>query len=292
VGILFLILSFLSFVTLIAGIVLLAFKAYRQRAKRIASASGALFLISFVAMAVVAVREGTSDKEAQQLGFANSDELQKAREIGVTDPKVFRERRQLAEEVKAKEKQALNEAKANEQHALEAQKRKETELREALLKMPLEEERFIYAVEEGRKSYKAAQTDLQRGAARPARARALCAASSSPQLKDWVGKISRLTTNSSGEGVLSVEISSKVQLVTLNNSFSDSAFGTMIASGSSLYQRLLEMKVGDAVRFDASLFSSGDDCYKEISLTMAGALQDPEFVAKFTRVNRIALPTK
>ena len=50
------------------------------------------------------------------------------------------------------------------------------------------------------------------------------------------------------------------------------------------------MKVGDFVRFDASLFSSDADCYTEMSLTMQGSLEEPEFVANFIRVSRVDLP--
>lgn len=289
--------GFLFLVAVIVSLILLPFKRFRPRAKRIAMLSGAMFVISFIVFVVQSNRE--DDESARRQGFADASDRRKAGDVGITDAAAWRERQRLGEEAKAKERQAQEEqkrlaedAKAKERQAQEEQKQRAATLRQNLLKPPLEQDRFIQAVEKARAAYKSGQTDLQRGAARPARAREICAVLPSSELRQWIGKIRSLTTNRSGEGVLIVEISKGVKLMTMNNSLSDSTYGTMIKSGSALYQKLLEMKEGDFVRFDASLFRSNDDCYAEISLTMQGSLEEPEFVTNFTRVTRVDLPSQ
>ena len=68
-------------------------------------------------------------------------------------------------------------------------------------------------------------------------------------------------------------------------------YGTMIKPDSSLYQELLGIKQEDFVRFDASLFRSDNDCYAEISLTMQGSIEKPEFDTSVTRVTRVDVPS-
>lgn len=241
--------------------------------------AGVMFVFSSGTFIVQLNRE--NDEIARKKGFADDSDRQKADKAGITDPAAWQEHQRLAEEAKEKE-----------QRAQEEQKQRATALRQALLKPPLEEDRFIQAIEKARAAYKVGQTDLQRGATRPMRAREICDAVPSSELKQWVGKIHLLTTNGSGDGVLVVEISNGVKLVTMADSFSDSIYGTMIKPGSSLYQNLLEMKDGDFVRFDAGLFRSTVDCYKEMSLTMRGSIEEPEFVANFSHVARVDLPTQ
>lgn len=285
------------FIALIVSLVLLPFKRFRRRAKRTATISGPIFLAAFIIFAVMAVRH--DDDDARRLGFTDDADRKAAQEAGITDADAWRERQRLAEATKAKERQAqeeqrrlAEEMKAKEAQAQEEQKRRAAALQQALLKPPAEQARFIQAIERARAAYKAGETDLQRGAARPMRAREICTALPSSDLKQWVGQIHLLTTNGSGDGVLVVEISKGVRLLTMTDSFSDSMYGTMIRAGSSLYQKLLEMKEGDFVRFDAKLFPATDDCYKEISLTMQGSIEEPEFVTSFTRITRIDLPSQ
>lgn len=294
--ILFFFVGLLSLIAVIVSLILLPFSRFRLRAKKIAMLSGAMFVISFIVFVVQSNRE--DDESARQQGFADSRDRRKAAEAGVTESAAWIERKRLAEEAKARERQAeeekkrvAEEAKESERKAREEQQQRAAALRQALLRPPAEQDRFIQAIEKAREAYKAGQTDLQRGAARPARAREICAVLPSSELRQWIGKIASLTTNGSGEGVLVIEISKGLKLMTMNNSLSDSIYGTMIKPGSSLYQKLLEMKQGDFVRFDASLFRSDSDCYTEISLTMQGSIEKPEFVTNFARVTRVDVPS-
>lgn len=294
--ILFFFIGLLSLIALISSLILLPFKRFRVRAKKCVMLSGAIFVASFIVFVVQSNRE--DNETARQQGFADASDRRKAAEAGITESASWIERQRLAEEAKARERQAegekkrvAEEAKESERKAREEQHQRAAALRQALLKAPAEQDRFVQAIEKAREAYKAGQTDLQRGAARPARAREICAALPSSELRQWIGKITSLTTNGSGEGVLVVEISKGLKLMTMNNSLSDSIYGTMIKPGSSLYQKLLEMKQGDFVRFDASLFRSDSDCYTEISLTMQGSIEKPEFVTNFSRVTRIDVPS-
>jgi hypothetical protein len=110
-------------------------------------------------------------------------------------------------------------------------------------------------------------------------------------LKNWVGTIERLSTNGDGDGVLTVQLADNAHLGTNNNSFSDMTESTLIKSDSSLYRELLiRMKINDPIRFSASLFPNSTDCFREHSVTLGGSLDDPIFVVRFSRVQRVELP--
>lgn len=287
--IIFALIAFLSLLTVVISLILATIR-FRPQAKKVATMSGAAFLLSFIVFVVLVDRE--IDDEARQLGFADATDRRKANEAGVPDPTAWQERKRVAEEGRVREQKAREEAIAKERQAQEEQQRQQVTRRQELLKPPVEQDRFVRAIEKARAAYKAGQTDLQRGAARPIRAKDICAALPSSELRKWIGKIVRLTTNGSGDGVLRIEISKGIELITMNNSLGDSPYLTMIKSDFPLYKKLLEMKEGDFVRFDADLFPASDDCYKEISLTMRGSLEEPNFVARFSDVTRIDLPSQ
>lgn len=286
--ILFFIIGALSLIAVIINLTLLLFKPFRPRAKRAAVLSGAIFVISFILLVVQVVVQDENDEKARKQGFANASEQRKAGEVGITNSATWRERLRL----EAETKRLAEEENEKERKVREDKKLRALALQQALLKPPIEQDRFIQAIEKARTAYKAGQTDLQRGASRPMRAQEICAALPSSELNGWVGQIQLLTTNGSGDGVLVVELSRDIKLLTMPTSFTDTTYKTMVRPGSPLYQSLLEMKEGDFVHFDASLFPAEDDCYKEMSLTMQGSIEKPEFVTRFNRVTRIDLPSQ
>src|SRR5262245_19601138 len=68
--------------------------------------------------------------------------------------------------------------------------------------LPADEARFIAVIEQAQRDYNAGANDMAKGAARPSRARAICAALGSTAVNSWVGKVARLSTNNDGRGVL------------------------------------------------------------------------------------------
>jgi len=176
---------------------------------------------------------------------------------------------------------------AQQEKAREAVAEKEAQRRE-LLNQPDPEARFVAMIDRNREQYKKGESDLQRGAVRPARSNEICSFSS--DLNRWVGTIAALSTNGDGKGVVSVKIANRLHLSTTNNSLSDIGSNTLITSDSSLYRALLTMKVGDTVRVDGEFLRGGPDCFREHSLTLAGSIQDPDFWVRFSRIDKVELP--
>ncbi|MFG1392734.1 hypothetical protein [Xanthobacter agilis] len=153
--------------------------------------------------------------------------------------------------------------------------------------LPAVEAAFIAAVEAGRSVYSAGQTDFQKGAARPTRASAICKVVGSPAVRNWVGKVTTLTTNGEGKGVLGITIAKDTAVMTWNNSLSDIADNTLIAPGSSLFNAMGTLKEGDTVRFSGSFIREPTDCFREQSMTMRGSMTGPEFIFRFKSVEKL-----
>lgn len=266
-------LSVLFLLVLLGSLIGLVFKRVRRKA-------GWTVLAGFVGLvASVIFFSGEMDENARQRGFVSAADLQQAQKAGITDPTAWRT---YQEKLRADE-QAVAEAKRKAQAELEAR-------RAELLRPPTDQVSFMRAIERGRAQYKNGQTDLQRGSARPTRAKEICSASSGPQVNGWIGTISQLSTNGDGNGVLSIKLADRLHLATWNNSLSDIASDTLIKADSSLYRALLSMKVGELVRVYGRMFQSSQDCFRETSLTMSGSLDDPTFLMRFSRIDRVVLP--
>jgi hypothetical protein len=263
---------FSLFALAVSGIALL-FRQKRRKAKWVAAASAVAFVVCIVSFL------NSTDDDARLKGFIDSADSRAAENAGFKDASSWRAQQN---KIKA-EKDAQADVAAKARAAALA-------ARAALLEPPLEQKRFVEALSRGRSQYKAGENDLQRGAARPARAKAICSALSTRNLENWVGTIERLSTNGDGDGVLTVQLADNAHLGTNNNSFSDMTESTLIKSDSSLYRELLRMKINDPIRFSASLFPNSTDCFREHSVTLGGSLDDPIFVVRFSRVQRVELP--
>jgi hypothetical protein len=259
-----------SAIALVGSLVALLFKDWRWRAKRVALASTAALVLSVVLISRV------SDEEARAKGFSDSSDLQTAKRAGVTDGAAWKAQRQQDEAGKAAAAKIYAEEIAA---AAEAQA--------ALLRPPTQERQFIEAIRNAQSQYKAGSNDLQKGAARPTRARLICSAMPEPRASDWIGTIADLSTNGDGDGVLSIKIAESAHLKTYNNSVSDYATGTLIKANSSIYRDLLKLKIGETVRFSGTFFAGGIDCFQEQSMTLQGSITDPEFLFRFSRVELV-----
>jgi hypothetical protein len=166
--------------------------------------------------------------------------------------------------------------------------------------LPQSQARFLLAVEAGRGAYTAGGNDLAKGAARPARADAICAALGGPQMvggsrdfqysvnlnaTDWYGSVATLSSNNDGKGVLSIEIGKNVYVKTWNNVVSDAGSGTLIEPGSVIHSVAAGLRARQRVKFSGVFFRGPQDCIRESSLTIDGSLREPEFIMHFTRLS-------
>jgi hypothetical protein len=154
--------------------------------------------------------------------------------------------------------------------------------------MPTAEKSVIDAVEQARRDYASASNEMQEGAARPTRARAICAALPDRQARRWIGNVSEVSSNSEGRGVLYIKISSGVQVTTWNNALSDTGDNTLIEPSSSVYRQALSLTIGQGVIFSGQFLRSAVDCIRESSLTLHGSVSEPDFIIRFLQVTPLA----
>lgn len=165
------------------------------------------------------------------------------------------------------------------------ERREAADARRAAMAMPPDEANMVAIVQRGRQSYKAAASELQAGAARPDRARELCNNLRTTSAQDWKGKVSKLSTNSDGRGVLTVTIADNIEVTTWNNALSDIADKTLIDPNSPLYRAALRLTAGMNVKFSGEFVRSEVDCLRESSLTMNGSMSSPKFIFRFSQIS-------
>jgi uncharacterized protein YecT (DUF1311 family) len=148
---------------------------------------------------------------------------------------------------------------------------------------PQAEKDLFAIVERYARSYEAAPNDMAKGALRPRRAADLCGLLLS-DVTGWIGRITTLSSNNEGNGVLELRLSESVSVGTWNNSFSDFEDHTLISAGSPLHQAAVALQEGQLVTFSGHFFHEQNDCLKEKSLTVAGAMTDPAFLFQFSDI--------
>jgi hypothetical protein len=153
--------------------------------------------------------------------------------------------------------------------------------------MPGDQSSLIAAVATARQQYASGANEMAKGAARPARAQAICNALHSRSVNGWIGRVATLTTNGEGKGVLSIEIGPEVSIKTWNNSLSDIGDYTLIEPSSALFNTATQLRVGQLVTFGGTLFADKTDCVRESSMTLAGSIREPEFIFRFQSVSAV-----
>ena len=148
-------------------------------------------------------------------------------------------------------------------------------------KRPQTQARFIETVSAAQKKSKDADNDMQRGSAKSERDKNVCALLKTMKVKDWTGKITNITSNSDGKGVIEVEIAKNITVKTWNNALSDIGDHTLIEPGTKFFDFVASLKTGNFFR------GSSGDCVKESSMSLRGKLEDPEFIFSFVEIGTI-----
>lgn len=148
--------------------------------------------------------------------------------------------------------------------------------------LPPGQQALVTAVQHARQQYRAGGNDLAKGAARPARAAEICRTIGSPNVSNWIGKLTDLSTNGDGNGVIEIDIGDSVSLRTWNNALSDIQDATLISPSSPVFAAAMKLKKGQMVRFSGSFARSDTDCFEESSLTLAGSISEPAFIFRFS----------
>ena len=108
---------------------------------------------------------------------------------------------------------------------------------------------------------------MAQGAARPARAKEICAAFKDLQVSKWLGEVETLSSNTDGLGVLSIQIAQGISIKTWNNALSDSEDRTLIDPDSTVFKQAIALKKGQKVTFGGQFFRNPTDCIREGSFT-------------------------
>ncbi|HEY8613536.1 MAG TPA: hypothetical protein VIL69_19910 [Roseomonas sp.] len=144
------------------------------------------------------------------------------------------------------------------------------------------------AVTEARRAFDMAPNDMARGATRRARARALCAALPTKTASNWIGEVALLSSTPNGKGVLYMRIGDDISLNTDNSNISEGPNRTLIDPGSSLFDVISRLTVGQKVRFSGNFLPGRDDCFRESSLTQRSAMVHPDFIFRFTAITPLS----
>lgn len=144
------------------------------------------------------------------------------------------------------------------------------------------------AVIAARSSYKMAPNELKKSAVRADRRAALEAALGDERtFENWTGTLKSMGTNSDGKAHVSIQSAKGEFFVkTWNNSLSDAGDNTLIDQSSPLFVTIAELSKGDRVVFSGEFLPSKQDWIRESSMTEAGSVEEPEFVARITDVKR------
>jgi hypothetical protein len=149
---------------------------------------------------------------------------------------------------------------------------------------PDDQLRFLRIISESKVAYRDAPNEIGEVASRDARRRDLESAFPSSTVNGWVGRITEISTNMDGKGVLAISIGPDVTICTWNNAFSDLVSGTLIEKTSAVYSTLARLHVGNKVIVSGNFLRDNEDHFAEQSLTLAGSLTDPAFTFDFLSV--------
>jgi hypothetical protein len=188
--------------------------------------------------------------------------------------------RAAAEAKAAAEARAAEEARAAQEAKAAAEAREQAERRAAQQRQEL----FVKAVQRAQSGSASAKNKMQKGALLAERTKAICSILRNTKVDNWRGKITQISANSDGKGVLKIEIGPDVFVKTWNNSFSDGRDKTLLEPGSPLFNKVANMDTNTKVVFSGYFLIDRKNCIKESSLSLDGKLKDPEFIFRFTDV--------
>ncbi|SFW53845.1 hypothetical protein SAMN03159376_02059 [Pseudomonas sp. NFACC09-4] len=141
---------------------------------------------------------------------------------------------------------------------------------------------FIETVQNYSAQYEEAPNDLKKSTVARKRLEALAKLKGDPRkIVGWYGTIEKLGTNGDGDAFITIKLLvDNITFSTWNNSISDANSKTMIKNGTPLYDKISEMAEGNVVMFSGAIG-------KPKNLTERGKMTDPDFLFKFSDVEKV-----
>ncbi|MDR3026610.1 hypothetical protein [Chryseobacterium sp.] len=154
---------------------------------------------------------------------------------------------------------------------------------------PLDQQNFIKAVEQAYSDYKEASNELKKSAIRTERGNLIKKILDGKRnFSDWVVVVKEMHTTGKGKAYFTVKIDeTNIEMGTVNNELSNMFENSLIEQSNPIYNQISEFQKGDIVIISGSFFPSDKSDYiQELSLTEEGSMRKPEFLIKFTNVQK------
>ncbi|MDN3694993.1 hypothetical protein QWZ06_23535 [Chryseobacterium tructae] len=191
---------------------------------------------------------------------------------------------------------SINTAKGNEKLAKNQRKEEENivgkhekGIVDASLEFPVDQQNFIKAVEQAYSDYKDAPNELKKSAIRTERGNLIKKkVDGKRNFSDWVVVVKEMHTTGKGKAYFIVKIDgTNIEMGTVNNELSNMFENSLIEQSNPIYNQISELKKGDVIIISGSFFPSDKNDYiQELSLTEEGSMRKPEFLIKFTKVQK------
>lgn len=153
-------------------------------------------------------------------------------------------------------------------------------------KAPQDQASFVSIVKNAKDKREKSQNDMQNKLLIDAREKEICESLKSLNVENWIGEVKSIGTNSDGRGVLKVEISKDISLMTWSNSFSDYEKKTMLSPGTDVFKEALQLRKGQKIKFSGNFFKGKTGhCIYETSLTQLGGITNPDYLFKFSKIS-------
>ncbi len=154
--------------------------------------------------------------------------------------------------------------------------------------VPAEQQQFVGVVAPFIQKYEAAPNKLKKSALRAERKNALTDALKSLEFNGWVGTLKTMETTSKGNAHVQIELRGAPITIMNNNNEVSAALGdkTLISMKSELFKTISKLSEGQRVRVSGNFIKGGKDFIEELNLTEDGAMTEPEFSVKFTKVEK------
>jgi len=157
---------------------------------------------------------------------------------------------------------------------------------------PVEQQKFLAAIEAGRKAYAAVADNPDRLAvARAARAQALCDALKGRVAIAWTGTIVQASVNADKLGAITIQIGPGVTVKTWNTAAADSGFSTLMDPKSPMFLGAEFLGRNTPVMFSGNFFNSSTDCVAEGNLSIQRTMTEPDFILYFAELRPLRMPT-
>ncbi len=156
-----------------------------------------------------------------------------------------------------------------------------------IIPLPAIETQFIQIVSTAQQGIIGADNNMKKGGIKSVRDKSICKLLTHLNLKDWVGTVEEIDSNSDGKGVLSVSIAQDITIKTWNNDISDFEHHTLINPESALFKSASNLKVGQRVKFSGQVFRDSENCISEGSISLDGKISSPEYIMKFSAISAL-----